>query len=1321
MSSTTTLRSDTARTGTNHDFPINSNPWRKYVSIDLGTTKIGAQTVDRAVRAGVLVVENWLFTASPHAGQTHTLVLVATTTNELYCYGEGDLLTNGAAATPLWQLSLGMPPIMRQGSNIAPPLGVCGTPVVDAANRRMFVVAMWDNGAGVGNYSIFSIALDTGTIITSQQLVDTGASGRPAFNGDVVDQRTSINLAAGWLWLGFADFLADDRGRYYGWVVAINPNNLGQQLFHPMISLTSSNTWGIFGAGVWGPGGVAAADDGSVYALTGNATQLKPSDTPGNNPNDSLDDPGMDYWSNVPGTGPGSLGDYFNAVVRLGVQVSGSTPSLTVLDWFQGSSFTQTENAGDLDFGGSSPLVLPPINGRQLVSFVPKDGNIFLLDTQDLGNWSTPLTAVSFGDPGNDTKVAIAFIQTPDGRNVLIVGANTSGPKGGFAAFQVDATVTPPTLTKLWQPSSSLRDSFGSPIVIANPRPTPPALPNPVGLAWVIDGDGGAGPGGNYLTNCALRAYDVLSGTAAYDSTKNNEITEDIPHFAPITSGANSVFCPTSKGFMGFTQFVPVAKALSFIVDRSTFGKDEVDALQPTSTSVAKFGSAYWLDLSGFLPSNLGLNAGNLSSPPQLPTVSITLDPSLPANVAAAITNMLNAGAFTGPVIPEDPSLPDEPQQFLFPYTVSFTGDQGFQAMVAANPPISSTIVTLQASLTVGGTALSTTAQIELVTGANPFFVDVNPQDPTQPSWLSFDLRLFKVTGPTVKFGVPMSTNPADAPGFIAQVIANLNANSGVVGADSFDGLMQDEGSSALEFNPTDHNGHPVFNFALARVRLIGKTAGPTPYPVRVFFRLFQAQNTVSNFNTATTYRFATDGTPHGRKIPLLGVQNDAQGNPEYVTIPCFATRRVNVAAPASMTTQTDDPNAYPIMITTAGVEVDSYFGCWLDINQPQQKFLPSSPPTGNWDGPWTGSLSIQEAIVHAPHQCLIAELRYDDAPVIPDATSATSDKLAQRNIAWIDGPNPGFAESRRMPHPIQVRPTPAGTVHPDELMILWGHTPASGRAQLYLPALNAADIAGMANQLYPAQQTDIIDQHTVEVATRGVTFIPLPVNTGFAAGLLTVNLPPGIRKGDQYKITVRQLTDAALSSPPSPPVLQVRTTHGHTATGRSAAAAARPTWRRVVGAFQFMINIKAKSAILVKEERLLATLRWIILQMPSTKRWYPVLQRYIDYVAGRVHGFGGNPGQILPSPTGWVPGLPESPSPSHEECREFTGKIDGLIYDHFGDFKGFTLETEHGRYHEVFSRERAVRELAERVRIERSRVKVIVEQHRHLLRLEIL
>ena len=1318
MSSTTTLRNDPARTGIDPDFPISTNPWRK-ISIDLGTTKINGTTFSRAVRAGVLVVDNWLFNTGPHVRQKRTLLLVATTTNEVFCFAEGDLLAHGSSATPLWHVSLGVKPMTRPGSNIKPLLGICGTPVADTANRRMFVVAMWDDGSGKGKYSIFTVALDTGQVTASQQLVDPGAPGRATFNPDAQDQRTAINLVDGWLWLGFADYNAFDTGEYYGWAVAVNAANLTQQLYQPMISLNSSNTWGVFAGGIWGPGGVAAAPDGTVYALTGNATGDQAS-----------------YWQNMPATGPGSIGDYFNALVRLGVTFSGSTPQLEVLDWFQGSTFTRQENDADFDFGGSSPVVLPQIDDRQLVAFIPKDGDIFILDADNLGHYTTPFVRVTFADAfakgGNDTKVAIAFMQTPDGRNILVVGADSNGSLGGFAAFQLDATATPPTLTKLWQAPSQLRDSFGSPVVVANPVTDPSVLPNPVGLAWIIDGHD---PGNNFLDNCAMRAYDVITGKIIYDSTVNNDVTEEIPHFAPITSGGNSVFCATSKGFMAFTQFPAPVKSLAFIMDRSTFGQDEVDAKEPTPTSVASYTPAYWIAVRGILPGDLGLTPGNLNSPPHVPSVTPSFDPALSQAETNAIKNMLNPGQFTGPVVPEDASVPDEPQDFLFPFTISFTGDQGFKQLASANPPIGSTLVTLQGSVTAAGTQLANNAQIELTTGEDPFFIDVNPRDPRQPTWLSFDLRLFKVTASSVKFGVPMPGNETGAPDFIAQVIANLNANKGIVGVDSFDGLTQDESGSALEFNPTDNRGHKIFNFAVARVRILGKTAGPTPSPVRVFFRLFQAQSTNSAFNTATTYRFATDGTPHGRKIPLLGIQNDQHGHPEYVTIPCFATARNNLTGPADMRNQTDPPNAQTITIVP-GTEVDHYFGCWLDINQPQQKFLPLAPPAGNADGPWTSQWanhtvhSIQDALIAAPHQCLIAEIRYDDAPVIPNATSATSDKLAQRNIAWIDGPNPGSQESRRMTHPVEVRPTSAGAQNADELMILWEGVPQASHGQLYVPALNAADICSLADHLHPAQHTAVVDEHTVGFSTRGVTFLPLPDGTGAAAGLLTVTLPPGSLRGDQYTVTVRQLTDAHAPAPPI--IIEARPaaagrSRRRRASAQPAATAAPAVWRQAVGAFRFAINIETKHAILLGEERLLATLRSMALTMPADKRWFPVLSRYIEYVAGRVQGFGGDPSTILPSPTGRVPGLPEpSPRPPRDhdddDVEHFEGKIDGLIYDHFGDFQGIVFETETGERHEFFSHEQAIRDLAEAAKHARSQlVLTIGSHHRDILRVVVL
>jgi hypothetical protein len=66
-------------------------------------------------------------------------------------------------------------------------------------------------------------------------------------------------------------------------------------------------------------------------------------------------------------------------------------------------------------------------------------------------------------------------------------------------------------------------------------------------------------------------------------------------------------------------------------------------------------------------------------------------------------------------------------------------------------------------------------------------------------------------------------------------------------------------------------------------------------------------------------------------------------------------------------------------------------------------------------------------------------------------------------------------------------------------------------------------------------------------------------------------------------------------------------------------------------------------------------------------------------------------------------------PHPHHhnqEHGRCYTGKIAGLIFDRFGDFEGFLLDTEDGD-RKFFSREEEVAELAERVWHERLRITV--------------
>jgi hypothetical protein len=313
--------------------------------------------------------------------------------------------------------------------------------------------------------------------------------------------------------------------------------------------------------------------------------------------------------------------------------------------------------------------------------------------------------------------------------------------------------------------------------------------------------------------------------------------------------------------------------------------------------------------------------------------------------------------------------------------------------------------------------------------------------------------------------------------------------------------------------------------------------------------------------------------------------------------------------------------------------------------------------------------------------------------------------------------------------HPVQVRPTPPEASYPDELLITWGATPGSGRAQLYLPAVDAADIMALAERHYNLVDIQQEDRHTVSCPTSGAVWIPLPPGTALSAGLLSIELPGGgPRRGSSYTVSVRQFTQAsAATRRPPPPPPPPRIAGQRRASVAAVAPPDRFNWSHLLGAFQFVVNSKPKDEVLLNQERLLATLRWMLVHTPPIRRWHPVLVRYVDLLAGVVAALGGNPGSILPSPIGAVPGWPlHAPhhppvgpvGPGEEGGDVFRGKIEGLVYDHFGDFVGFILETEDGAHHRFSSRESPMLEVVRRAWSERAPVTVEAERHdRHVPR----
>jgi hypothetical protein len=275
--------------------------------------------------------------------------------------------------------------------------------------------------------------------------------------------------------------------------------------------------------------------------------------------------------------------------------------------------------------------------------------------------------------------------------------------------------------------------------------------------------------------------------------------------------------------------------------------------------------------------------------------------------------------------------------------------------------------------------------------------------------------------------------------------------------------------------------------------------------------------------------------------------------------------------------------------------------------------------------------------------------------------------------------------------------------------MIDWGRVPDGSVASIYLPAATADEILAMAGRLYTSHPLRRADDHTLQCVTGGITYVPIPPGKVNHAGLISVQLPEGLRQERVFSITVRQVTNAfgQQVGEASRPRARAK------AKGETTAAVAYTHWRRVLGAFQITIPVKAKPVLLVTEERDLSVLRWIAEAIPQVSRWYPVFHRYLDIVSDRVKAFGGDPAQILPSPAGdgrrKDGGL--SKKPEREGLQGFTGKVSGLIYDRFGDFEGFLLDTEDGE-RKFFSREKEIADLAVRAWRERLRITVFVERH---------
>ena len=472
-----TFHNDNARTGQNTNETtltlanVNSNTFGKLFSYP----------VDGQLYAQPLILSNVAITNKGN----HNVLFVATTHGSVYAF---DADTNaGTNSTPLWQVSFinpaaGITTVPNgdvNSANVAPEIGIVGTPAIDAASGTLYVEMKTKEVSGpTTNYVHRLHALDVGSgsekfagpAIINATVNGTGdgndGAGHVPFNGRRQMNRPGLLLLNGIVYIAYGSH--GDQNPYHGWVLGYDAQTLAQKVVH-------NNTPNGGLGGYWNGGcGLAADASGSIYGLTGN------------------------------GTFNASANNFGDSFIRL----TNTGTALTLADYF--TPYNQLDLANtDADLGSGAVIVLPPSAGAgtNLVAGCGKRGFIYLVNSTNMGHFNAATS--------NDLQIVQSFngitgsFGTPAYFNNMLYYV---GPGDRLKAFRFSNGLLVTT------PASQSGTTFdwpgGSPSISANGTNN--------AIAWVLQTAGatGGGSGGHAIlhaynaTNVALELYNSSqSGT----------------------------------------------------------------------------------------------------------------------------------------------------------------------------------------------------------------------------------------------------------------------------------------------------------------------------------------------------------------------------------------------------------------------------------------------------------------------------------------------------------------------------------------------------------------------------------------------------------------------------------------------------------------------------------------------------------------------------------------------------------------------------------------------------------------------------------------
>jgi hypothetical protein len=304
-------------------------------------------------------------------GSGPSMLIVATGDNIVYAL---DAITGGE----IWKRRLGKPVALSLllCGNID-PLGVTGTPVIDASTEALYLAAAVDR-ASSPRYLVFALSLKDGSVLPGWPIdvADALAAEQHRFISRDQGQRGALTIADGRLYIPFGGHFGD-CGQYRGFVIGIS-----------LADRRKVRSWATRGrgAGIWAQGGISS-DGKSLFVATGNTLDAS-------------------TWSDG------------EAVFRLSLDLHRSNNQR---DFFAASDWLALDER-DADLGGTNPLPLdvPGEGGNQaLILALGKDGKAYLLDRNNLGGIGGSLV-----------------IETVATRSIITAPAVYPAEDGVFVAFQ---------------------------------------------------------------------------------------------------------------------------------------------------------------------------------------------------------------------------------------------------------------------------------------------------------------------------------------------------------------------------------------------------------------------------------------------------------------------------------------------------------------------------------------------------------------------------------------------------------------------------------------------------------------------------------------------------------------------------------------------------------------------------------------------------------------------------------------------------------------------------------------------------------------------